>query len=356
MRQQTEKAASSALNGQQESTGRKMADDERIAVSIGAPPVVEVLLATYNGGRFLREQIDSILSQDYKNLRILARDDGSSDNTTTILNEYERGFPNRFRVIPTDAPTGSAKNNFLKLMTASSAGYVCFSDQDDVWVSNKISRSMQAMARLEAHRGAAVPLLVFTDLRVVDDQLKTLHESFWTQAGIDPSRLRKLATVLVQNPVTGCTTLINRPLLNLALHMPEEATMHDAWIGLLASACGSFEALRERTVLYRQHDRNVVGVEARRRSPRELLAVFLSRRPRVLQWKSNERVVEALLRVHGQELSIENRKLLMAYLRCGRHDNRAARLAMMVRYSFFRKGLLRNLITFIDLWRGKMSC
>lgn len=355
MRRQTEKAAS-GLNSQSESTGREIADSEGMAVSIGDPPVVEVLLATYNGERFLREQIDSILLQDYKNLCILARDDGSSDNTTTILNEYERGFPNRFRVISTDAPTGSAKDNFLKLMTASSAGYICFSDQDDVWMSNKVSRSMQAMARLEAHRGAAAPLLVFTDLRVVDDRLKTLHESFWTHAGIEPSRLRKLATVLVQNPVTGCTALINRPLLNLALHMPEEAVMHDSWIALLASACGSSEALRERTVLYRQHDRNVVGVEAHRRSPRELMAVFLSRQPRVLQWKSNERVAEALLRVHGQELSIENRKLLMAYLRCGRHDNRTARLAMMMRYCFFRKGLLRNLITFIDLWRGKMSC
>lgn len=355
MRRQTEKAAS-ALNNHRDCSGREIADDEGIAISIGDPPIVEVLLATYNGGRFLREQIDSILSQDYKNLRIVARDDGSSDNTTTILNEYERSFPNRFRVIPTDAPTGSAKDNFLKLMTASSAGYICFSDQDDVWMPDKVSRSMQAMARLEAHRGAAAPLLVFTDLRVVDDQLKTLHKSFWTQAGIEPSRIRKLATVLMQNPVTGCTALINRPLVKLALHMPDEATMHDAWIGLLASACGSSEALRERTVLYRQHDRNVVGVEAYRRSPRELMAVFLNRQPRVLQWKSNEKVAEALLRIHGQQLSTENRKLLMAYLRCGRHHHRTARLAMMLRYCFFRNGLLRNLITFLDLWRGKMSC
>src|SRR5271154_4215562 len=107
--------------------------------TVGPTPLVDVLLATFNGEPFLREQIDSILSQDYEDLSILARDDGSKDGTRGILNEYAEQFPGRFQMLPTGAPTGNAKQNFLELMKASSADYVCFSDQDDVWLPGKVS-------------------------------------------------------------------------------------------------------------------------------------------------------------------------------------------------------------------------
>src|SRR5271170_623792 len=103
-------------------------------------PAVEVLLATCNGERFLREQIDSILAQDYENIRILARDDGSTDSTVAILAEYGERFPGRFRVMPVQTPAGSAKGNFLLLMKESTAGHICFADQDDVWLRDKVDR------------------------------------------------------------------------------------------------------------------------------------------------------------------------------------------------------------------------
>src|SRR5271156_5979852 len=97
-------------------------------------PEVEVLLATYNGARFLREQLDSILAQDYGNFRVLARDDGSSDETVEILVQYAEDFPDRVRVMPAGIATGNPQSNFLLLMRASTAEYVCFADQDDVWL------------------------------------------------------------------------------------------------------------------------------------------------------------------------------------------------------------------------------
>jgi len=316
-------------------------------------PPVEVLLATYNGERFLREQIDSILLQDYKNLRVLARDDGSNDSTTAILKEYEHRFPDRFRTMPPGAPTGNAKDNFLLLMKAATSDYVCFSDQDDIWLPGKVSRTMQAMSTLELQHGTNSPLLVFTDLQVVDDSLKTLHESLWRLAGVDPDQIHRLATVLVHNPVTGCTMLINRRLLDIAVKMPGEAAMHDSWIALLASAFGASEAVAAKTVLYRQHDRNVIGIDAHKKSWREQIAGFFQREGRVLQWKANERKVEALLRIHKEELSPKHRKLLEAYLRCGRSDSRIVRVATMLRYRFFRPGFSRNAATLVDLWRAK---
>lgn len=334
-----------------------MTDDDLKEVSpTDEPPLVEVLLATYNGVRFLREQIDSILSQDYKNLRVSARDDGSSDGTTAILNEYAKRFPDRFHIVQSGLPTGSAKGNFLQLMKAATANYICFSDQDDVWLPNKISRTMDAMVALQARRGSDIPLLVFTDLRVVDQELKTLHESFWKQAAIKPSSINRLAAILGQNVVTGCTALINHRLLNMALLMPPEASMHDAWIALLTSAFGAAGIVQAKTVLYRQHDQNVVGIDARSKSLRKLIKRFLQRNPRVLQWQRNESMAKAFLRVHGKSLSRESRKVLEAYLRCGRSEHRIARVATMIRFRFFRPGLLRNVATLIDLWRGKMIC
>jgi glycosyltransferase involved in cell wall biosynthesis len=337
-----------------ESSGRSMTGDgQKNAGGIVSSPPVEVLLATYNGERFLREQIDSILSQDYRNLRVLARDDGSNDGTTAILKEYEQRFPDRFRTMPPGAPTGSAKDNFLLLMKASASDYVCFSDQDDLWLPGKVSKTMQAMSALESRHGTDTPLLVFTDLQVVDDALKPLHESFWRQAGIVPEHINRLAAVLVHNPVTGCTMLINRPLLDMSVEMPGEAVMHDSWIALLASAFGASKAVAAKTVLYRQHDRNVIGVDAHRRSWREQVERFFEGEGRALQWKSNERQAEALLRIHKEELSPKHRRLLEAYLRCGRSQSRIVRLATMLRYRFFRPGILRNAATLIDLWRAK---
>jgi len=314
-------------------------------------PAIEVLLATYNGERFLREQIDSILSQDYNNLRVLARDDGSTDCTKEILNEYAQRFPDRFQIMPADLPTGSAKQNFLKLMKLSTSQYICFADQDDVWLADKLSKTMQAMAALELDCGTATPLLVFTDLRVVDEQLKTLHDSFWKQASINPGRIRRPVDVVTHNPVTGCTALINRRLLELALDMPPEAAMHDSWIALLASAFGAWSIVREKTVLYRQHERNVIGVEAHVRSPRKLLERLWQRQSRILQWRKNEILAEAFLRIHEQNLSTKNREIFRAFLQCGRRESRFVRIAMMLRYRFFRGGLFLNIATAVDLWR-----
>ena len=321
----------------------------------GTSSAVEVLLATYNGERFLTEQIDSLVAQDYAPLYIIARDDGSTDGTREILRKYETRFPDRFRVLVTDKATGSAKSNFLKLMQAATAEYVCFADQDDVWLSDKVSSAMQAMRKLETRWARTTPLLVFTDLQVVDENLKVVHESFWKQDGIEPRRIRSLASILGHNVVTGCTALMNRRLLEMSLLMPEEATMHDAWSGLVALIFGAWEAIPEKTVLYRQHGRNVVGVAISPQSPFEKVRRFFQNEGRVRQWRLQERQAEELLRVYGESLPAHSRQLIEAYLRCGRSESRIERVSTMLRNGFYRSGLLRNVVTLTDLWRQRMG-
>jgi hypothetical protein len=259
--------------------------------------------------------------------------------------------------MPASAPTGSAKNNFLLLMKASTADHVCFADQDDVWLPDKVSRTMQAMDQLQSRWGTKVPLLVFTDLHVVDDQPKILHESFWSHMNIDPDRMDRLAELMVQSVVTGCTAMVNRPLLELSLRMPEEAFMHDRWIGLLASFMGKSSGVRIPTVLYRQHEHNVLGtgrgVAGNVAANRTLLE--RERRPRISAaqitlWNISQREATAFLQEYGTDLPAGKRALLRAFLRCQTSTNRLVRIVTFVRFRFYYVGLRLNLAMMLHLW------
>ena len=328
----------------------------------GDAPEVEVLLATYNGERFLREQVQSILAQSeaqgyaaqaYERMRVLARDDGSTDGTAAMLAEFAGTDPERFRVLPTGERTGSAKASFGRLMAAATARYVCFADQDDVWSADKVQMSIATMREMEGEHGVTTPLLVFSDLRVVDAGLNTVSESMWAQAGIAPGNIHRLPRLLGQNVVTGCTAMINRPMLELARRMPEEATMHDRWIGLLAASVGRARFLTGRTVLYRQHGGNVVGAAAQDNS---LDGMTVRARDdtdrRRERWRS-EVQAEALLRVYGGEMAADKRGVLEAYLRSGRSDSGFERVWTTVRYGFFRSGTMRNFSLLYDLVRAR---
>jgi glycosyltransferase involved in cell wall biosynthesis len=328
--------------------------DVEVARLIGQSEI-EILLATFNGQRFLREQIDSILAQDYKNLRLLARDDGSTDETPQILRDYAEQFPDRIRVMPSSPPTGAAKDNFLLLLKSTTARYVCFADQDDVWLPGKVSLARQAMDRLESKMGAALPLLVFTDLRVVDAQLQTLQQSFWKYEQLDPHRVDRFAALLSQNVVTGCTMMLNRPLIELALRMPPEAVMHDQWIALLASAMGKAAGIDAQTVLYRQHERNVVGSEQRSGTVSEFMQRAQKTEIRLANWKKTARQAQAFLAIYEAELSAENKEVLRACRRCAESTSRVVRIYTAVRYGFLRAGLLKKLATLVDLWKMKVD-
>jgi glycosyltransferase involved in cell wall biosynthesis len=326
-------------------------------------PEVEVLLATFNGARFLREQIDSIFAQDYGNVRVLARDDGSSDGTVAILGQYAERFPGRFRVMPAGVASGSPKSNFLLLMKASTADYICFSDQDDVWLPDKVSRTKQAMDQLESRWGTRVPLLVFTDLHVVDDKLKTLHKSFWTCMRIDPGDIARSAQLMVRSVVTGCTGMLNRQLLELSLRMPEEAYMHDRWISWLASFMGKASIVNAQTVLYRQHDRNVVGVDRQflaavkpRRRPLLQRILRLGISPgQVIQWETNQGQARSFLKEYGAELPARKRNMLKAFLRCQTSRSRFIRVGSLIRHGFYHTGLKPNFSMVIHLWKMKVD-
>lgn len=221
--------------------------------------MIDILLATYNSERYLREQIESIRSQSETDWRLLIRDAASTDATVEIVRNYEC-LDSRIRLIGVGA--ADAKTNFSLLLEESSAEYIMLADHDDVWLPDKIKRSMLEMRRLEGMFGCDLPLLVHTDSQIVDEELHVLSDSLYAWGGLDPS-LSAPRRMLAQSVVWGNTMLFNASLRRRGGSVPPNATMHDHWLSLVASAFGHIGFVPEATVLYRQHGSNVCGVDHR---------------------------------------------------------------------------------------------
>ena len=221
---------------------------------------VLILLATYNGEKYINEMVDSILNQDYEDWALVLSDDGSTDKTPEILDEYAAKFPNKITHYCSGQRFGNAQKHFMHLLnTHRDAPYIMFCDQDDRWHSDKVSKTLEKMQEIEE---TDTPCLVHTDLVVVDGELNKISDSFCKLSKLDGNRLA-LNQLLVQNVVTGCTMMINKRLADLSCEkpLPEEALMHDGWIALICSVFGKSAFLDESTIDYRQHGNNSVGAK-----------------------------------------------------------------------------------------------
>lgn len=221
--------------------------------------IIEILMATYNGEKFLADQLESLLTQTNQEWVLLIHDDGSSDNTISIINQYQANYPRQIIFIHDGIKTGGAKNNFAHLLSLASAPYIMFCDQDDVWKPDKIQMTYACMQIIEAENPDK-PVLIHTDLEVVDDALNSISPSMlaYQKLILSPS----FEQLLVRNSITGCTVMLNRKALELSLPIPKQAAMHDWWLGLTVLANnGIIKFINSSTVYYRQHDGNSIGVQ-----------------------------------------------------------------------------------------------
>lgn len=218
---------------------------------------IEIVMAAYNGERYLAEQIESILRQTCSDFHLLICDDMSTDQTAYLINRYAQQYPEKITVVEAEKKYGVNKC-FEFLLKQTTAPYVMFCDQDDVWFENKIERSMNCMLELEQNYGSEKPLLVHSDMVVVDSKLQVIHSSFWTYSHLFPSK-NSINRLLVQNVVTGCTAMFNRAAVEASLPIPEAAIQHDWWMALVVAARGHIRPIREPLLYYRQHNSNAVG-------------------------------------------------------------------------------------------------
>ncbi len=228
--------------------------------------MVDILLATFNGEKYLREQLDSLLDQTYQKIRILIHDDGSSDGTVDIIKEYVSNFPSKISFIDDGSFFGDPARNFAHLIKQSTADYIMFSDQDDVWNSDKVRVMLGAMKVAEKRYRddekktyGALPLLVFSDYELVDVDLNPIK--------VDEKKLEvakhytTFNRLIVQNYVSGCTMMINRAAALLFGEYDDRMDMHDWWIALYVSAMGRVMHLPSKLMKYRQHSENTVGAK-----------------------------------------------------------------------------------------------
>jgi glycosyltransferase involved in cell wall biosynthesis len=223
-------------------------------------PCVDILLATYNGQKYLAEQIDSILAQSYQDWQLLIRDDESDDGTVKIIKDYACRLSGKIKLLTDNENHLGASLNFGKLLEYADSDYVMFCDQDDVWLPNKIELTLNEMKDAEQIYPDK-PILVHTDLRVTDSQLNTIAESMWRYQKLYPEIGDDLNKIMAQNVVTGCTVMINKKARAVSMPIPKEAVLYDWWIALNVCRHGKVVYLSIPSILYRQHSDNEVGAQ-----------------------------------------------------------------------------------------------
>lgn len=281
-------------------------------------PLVDIVLCVYNGLPYVEELIQSIKEQSWTNWRLWVRDDGSTDGTLEAL-KRQSGQDPRILVVEDESTRLGARAGFSRVLelAAPDADYIMFCDADDIWLPRKIESSLEALRKAEQEDSASSgvrPVLVHTNLVVVDSDLQVISGSFWEYERIRPSS--SLRQLLIQNTVTGCTIMMNGALRRLVAPISPNAVMHDWWFALVAACFGTIVSLPEPHILYRQHGRNDTGA---RKHP----GGVLPRLQRLVDSAGSDGLRTALrasavqaaglLEQFGPDLTSEQRELIAAF-------------------------------------------
>lgn len=216
--------------------------------------MISIALATYNGEKYLREQIDSILRQSYVNFEVVACDDCSTDNTWTILMEYSN-LDKRIKCYKNDKNIGYG-SNFEKAMKICKGEYIAFCDQDDIWLEDHLSVLIENIGNNIA---SCADAFIYKN----DFYSETLGELNLTDS-LDTFEKKIKRIVYGGSPYQGASMLVNSIYINDLLPLPEGAKIHDAWIALYACVLNKFVYVNIPVTLYRQHDKNVTDTSMKR--------------------------------------------------------------------------------------------
>lgn len=292
---------------------------------------IAILLATYQGESYIKQQLDSLLGQTYKNWKAFIHDDGSKDQTVRIVKEYCEKYPDHFSII--EGPScGGAKGNFFFLTNMIESELYMYCDQDDVWKSEKVQITLDGMEKISKKEK---PCLVFTDLTVVDSNLKVIDNSMSHYQRLDCEK-KGLNRALIQNVVTGCTMMINRSLRDLMVKKCDykNVLMHDWWAAVIANAFGEAYYIDVPTILYRQHLDNSVGAK-KTFSIENLKAII----------RNQQKVKDALkgTRIQAAEFyKVFRIKSCKKYAESGKMP-KVKRVVFYFKNGYFKSSLIRNI-------------
>lgn len=309
---------------------------------------IEIVCAVLDGERFISAFLESLTAQTHREWRLWVRDDGSSDRTVDILRDASASDP-RINVLHVGGPRLGAPHAFGWALqrVPEDASYYMTADADDVWLPNKIEVSLNALRAAESEHGDGTPLLVHTDLTVVDSELRLRAHSFWQYMNIDPRRTA-IRSLSIRNVVAGQTIMMNAALKRRIGASPPGIAKHDWWYALVAAACGRIVAVPESTVLYRQHDKNDVGAH----EPVKLGPTNFVRAARTAfgnrEWFRRELAISAiqareLLDGYGADLSADDRRFLDAFAKLPELGPVRRKLGLLQLWPIPERGLIRTL-------------
>ena len=301
-------------------------------------------MATYNGEKYLAQQLDSFFSQTVNNFTIHILDDQSTDNTWQILTQYKNLYPDQITITRSEKNSGEAKHTFLELVSNVKDDYLMLSDQDDIWLPDKIEITLEKMKELEAENPKGTPLLVHTDLTVADKDLNIINPSFRKATTRRYGRTAE-NQVLTLNNCSGCTIMYNRAMAELLKNKPPFCEVHDWWLQIVAAFMGKIGHIDKPTVLYRQHGNNSIGAKDTRTLSYKIKQLrnnaHIKKRIR-----STYPQAQSLLELYHDKLTDHQRHLLKTFISIPKMG-KFKRWQIIYRNNFFMDSLARNIAFFM---------
>ncbi|WP_439294090.1 glycosyltransferase family 2 protein [Lonepinella sp. BR2882] len=308
---------------------------------------IAILMATYNGGKFLEEQLLSIISSINKlnntfDVDIIISDDASIDDTREIIERVKQIHYKKIILLNMEKK-GSAVKNFSFLISKVSCeyDYYFFSDQDDYWNANKLVLFLETLRSVDN----SLPVLVHSDLSIVDTNLSLISDSMFDYQKLNKNS--KFENLIVQNSITGCVVAINKELLKLARSSSiSNSIMHDWYLGLIASSMGRIYFIDQPTILYRQHGYNEVG--AKGFNIYYILRKLLSFRKTYVEVhksiKNSKEQARLFLSDFNFLMDLRQRETLLNYINCPRWN--FIEKISLIRKGYKKNGIIRNFIYF----------
>ncbi|MGB0845696.1 MAG: glycosyltransferase family 2 protein [Thiolinea sp.] len=294
---------------------------------------VQILLSTWNGENWLQELLDSLLQQTTDEWELLIRDDGSQDQTCKLLLEWQQQYPDKVARLEIDGQHMGFARSFSRLVEVSDAPYLMFCDQDDVWFPDKVATELRCIQQLSTQHDVDCPLLVHSDLALVNSNKTLMAASFWQLRGFDVHQQKQ--EYLLTNTVTGCAVLFNRAAAEKAFPMPAGVKYHDRWLALVCAWFGQVHPVDKPLLFYRQHANNHTGAGLGNYGHVSGDSIP----QRVEAWS---RQAGIFLQRFGAELSTPDYCLIEALAEL-RHLRGWERRKHIVQHRLFKQGVLANL-------------
>jgi len=308
-------------------------------------PLLTILMATYNGDKYLTAQLESILAQTYQNWELIIRDDNSTDLTQTIIADYAEKDA-RITQLEFGNLHGTACRNFSQLFDwayQENKQYILFADQDDIWLPDKVEFSLKEIKQDEKAYGFTTPLAKYSRFKFIDEEDNPIDRILKLPAELI------LRVLLNENYAWGCTMILNRAAVDLIKHIPPESVNHDYYIALVISAFGRVSLINKDLVLYRQHQNNVSGNVKNMGFSSRFERYFKDTSVMIKPLTQNYALVKSFYERYSDKLSPENKRVISGFL-SSYQSGFYNLLKTLFKFGIFKIGLGKNLVYIYTLF------